>query len=468
MLLGNYKFTSNGSVSISGTTIAAVDAGNKLTDSANGFVAAGFHVGQTVTVSGFTGTPANNATYVVAAVVAGQLDLVGTGLADDAAGEQVTVIGNISLTAATIAAVASGNKLTDTGNGFVTAGFAKGQRVTVSGFTGTAANNTNYWVVSVTAGELALSGNALVNDAAGESVTVVLTKPAFPVKTLTSANAAQSNNGFADTGIGLETAIGDYIYVTGFTNAVNNGLFKVATIENDNEITVVGATLTDESAGGDVIVRQVDLTNGVTEMFATFHKKFVDESGTVDQHDVLGGVVTQGALTVPANGIATMTWSILGKNYDTAAASVSLVDQTVYSPFDGLSGTFKIGGAASTIMTAFSMTIANGHTPTEVLGSRFMTAAIPRKFRVTGSLSVYHTGVTQLDRFLNETETDLTITLTDPSDNQHVVVIPRVKFTSGGTVKTDDGPVMETVNFTALKDQDVTDITLAWAFIPAA
>lgn len=473
-LLCNYKFTPNGTVAITGTTIAAVDAGNKLTDSGNGFVTAGFYVGQTVLVGGFTGTPANNGTYVVASVAAGELGLVGSGLADDAASEQVTVLGSISLTATTIAAVASGNKLTDSGNGFVTAGFEVGQRVTVSGFTGTTANNTTYWVVSVSAGELALSGNTLVDDAASESVTVALAKPAFQVVTSAAQtlDAVTSGNLFTggDPNAFNDFAAGDYIYVTGFANAANNGFFKVTGADSGGAyITVAGATLVDETilAAGGGIIRQVDLTNGTTELFSTIHKKFVADTGTLDEHDVLGAVVTQGALTIPANGIATMTWSFLGKQHNTAADAVSLVDQTKYSPFDGLSGSYKIGGVASTSMTAFSMTIANGHTPTECLGTRYMTAAIPRKFRVTGSLTVYHTGYTELARLLDETETDLTVTMTDPAGNAHVVVLPRVKFTSGGSTKTDDGPVMETINFTALKDQDVTDVTIAWVFIPA-
>ena len=77
-------------------------------------------------------------------------------------------------TAATIAAVASGNKLTDSGSGFVTAGFLKGMRVKVSGFTGegTTANGIRT-IVSVSDGEMVLRGGAaIVDDAAGESVTI--------------------------------------------------------------------------------------------------------------------------------------------------------------------------------------------------------------------------------------------------------------------------------------------------------
>lgn len=469
-LLCNYKFTPSGYISYTASTIAAVNSPNQLTDSADGFVTAGFYVGQTIDISGFTGGGGNGTGYVITSVSAGVLGIAGTGLSDDAAGESVTIAGStVSITAGTIAAVAAGNVLTDSGNGFVAAGFVAGQRVTVSGFTGTAANNTTYWIVSVVAGTMALSGNTLVNDAAGESVTVALTKPAFAVISAeTTIAAVNATSKFTDSANGLVNIVtGDYVYVSGFANAANNGLFKVTTGGVAGEIVVAGATLVDEAATPAITIRQVDLTNGTTELYSTVHKKFVADTGTLDEHDVLGAVVTQGALNIPANGIATMTWSFLGKEHNTAASAVSLVDQTKYSPFDGLSGTYKIGGVASTTMTSFSMTIANGHTPTETLGTRYMTAAIPRKFRVSGSLTVYHTAVSEIDRLLNETETDLTVTLSDPAGNQHIAVLPRVKFTSGGASKTDDGPIVETINFTALKDQDVTDLTIAWVIIPA-
>ena len=79
---------------ITATTIAAVAAGNIITDSGDGFVTAGFEVGDRVTVSGFTGDVANNATMILTAVAAGTLTFGGTDgdvIADDAAGESVTI-----------------------------------------------------------------------------------------------------------------------------------------------------------------------------------------------------------------------------------------------------------------------------------------------------------------------------------------------------------------------------------------
>lgn len=80
---------------ITAGTIAAVAASNEFTDSGNGFVAAGFKVGDLVTVTGFTGDVANNLVDgEITSLAAGSMIIGGTDgdvIADDAAGETVTI-----------------------------------------------------------------------------------------------------------------------------------------------------------------------------------------------------------------------------------------------------------------------------------------------------------------------------------------------------------------------------------------
>lgn len=83
---------------------------------------------------------------------------------------------SVTITASTISAQASDNSYNDSGNGFVSAGFTSGKAVKVSGFTGNGANNVVSAVVTaVTAGKLTIGGtdgDVIVDDAAGESVTI--------------------------------------------------------------------------------------------------------------------------------------------------------------------------------------------------------------------------------------------------------------------------------------------------------
>ncbi|MBW7990049.1 MAG: hypothetical protein FVQ84_08550 [Planctomycetes bacterium] len=74
----------------------------------------------------------------------------------------------------TFSMTAADNSINDSGSGFVSAGFVAGSRIAVSGFTGDTDNNQNYRIDSVAAGKMILSDfvNTIVDDAAGESVTI--------------------------------------------------------------------------------------------------------------------------------------------------------------------------------------------------------------------------------------------------------------------------------------------------------
>ena len=82
----------------------------------------------------------------------------------------------ITIAAATISAQASDNSFNDSASGFVAAGFAVGDSVRVQGFTGDVANNLfSARVTVLTGGKMTIGGSdgdAIVDDAAGESVTI--------------------------------------------------------------------------------------------------------------------------------------------------------------------------------------------------------------------------------------------------------------------------------------------------------
>jgi len=78
--------------------------------------------------------------------------------------------GSVSVTATTISAAASGNVISDSGNGL--GSFAVGDMVLISGFTGSASNNGVARITAKAAGAITIDGLILVNDSAGESVTI--------------------------------------------------------------------------------------------------------------------------------------------------------------------------------------------------------------------------------------------------------------------------------------------------------
>ena len=89
-------------VKIRGTTLAFTNdgvngGGDTITDSGNGFLTAGFKVGDQITVSDATNT-GNNATWVIAAVVAGTITLTKENvLTTEVAGATVKIVAPVSV-----------------------------------------------------------------------------------------------------------------------------------------------------------------------------------------------------------------------------------------------------------------------------------------------------------------------------------------------------------------------------------
>ncbi len=104
---------------------------------------------------------------------------IGLGLATAYEGEEFdhpTAGSQATITASTISAAAADNSFNDSASGFITAGFGVGQKVMITGFTGDTNNNIDEAIITaVVAGKITIGGtdgDVIVNDAAGESVTI--------------------------------------------------------------------------------------------------------------------------------------------------------------------------------------------------------------------------------------------------------------------------------------------------------
>jgi hypothetical protein len=160
------------SPSLTGTTFTFVDGGaglvDTITDSLNGFIDAGFCIGDHVKV---TGSTASDGTYVVSDVAAGVLTVPTASFSDEAAGDAVTITAN-SITATSIAFVdGAGNAdtITDSNSGFVSAGFQDGDEISISGST---FNNIGCVVSDAAAGVLTVPTGTLTAEDAGDTVTI--------------------------------------------------------------------------------------------------------------------------------------------------------------------------------------------------------------------------------------------------------------------------------------------------------
>ncbi len=190
----------------------------------------------------------------------------------------------VTITAATISAIASDNSFNDSAAGFVAAGFAIGDRVRVTGFTGDTANNILAGTVTaLTTAKMTIGGtdgDVIVDDAAGESVTIAKwTSRRVAIDDLPGGGGASTES--------IIVAAGDE------TTAITAGTGKV-TFRMPYAFTLTGvrASLKTAQASGSIFT--VDINEGGTSVLST--KLTIDNTEKTSTTAATAAVISDTAL----------------------------------------------------------------------------------------------------------------------------------------------------------------------------
>lgn len=188
-------------------------------------------------------------------------------------------------------------------------------------------------------------------------------------------------------------------------------------------------------------------------------KSFSLERGFKDiaQYLVLTGcVVSKFALDIQPNKIVTGSFSILGKDETVSAVPLNAdpTDAPANSPFDSYKGSLKEGGAAIATVTGLQLSLDNGSVANFVLMSAALDNITQGRSNLTGTLSAYFKDASLLNKFLNETESSIEITLNDKANpaKGYTFLFPRVKYMGGDPPVNSEGPIVQSLPFQALLD----------------
>lgn len=184
-----------------------------------------------------------------------------------------------------------------------------------------------------------------------------------------------------------------------------------------------------------------------------------DYAADIDQARLFTGcTVNTMAVALAPNSMVTTTFGVVGKDMTVGATEKTQDDPSGAAPFDAYSGDLEIGGSASAIVTAMDFTVTNGFAPTFVVGDDSAPALEFGRAVVEGSLSAYFEDAALLNRFLDETETSLKVTVGDGTNTMEFF-FPRCKINSADVGV--DGPASRVIalSFVALYD-DTEDTNL--------
>ena len=173
-----------------------------------------------------------------------------------------------------------------------------------------------------------------------------------------------------------------------------------------------------------------------------------------------GCVVSQTAFSIKPNQMVTTTFSMIGKNMSISGSSVDATKTAASSnqPFDAYSGALSIGDAggalsSSAIVTGIDFSVNNALASRFVVGSSTTAELEYGMATVEGTITAYFEDAALINRFINETETALQVSVDDPTgSSDYTFLFPRVKI-NGAEVPV-DGPTSRiiTLPFVALYD----------------
>lgn len=192
------------------------------------------------------------------------------------------------------------------------------------------------------------------------------------------------------------------------------------------------------------------LTVGTTISSFTLERRFVD----VAQYQVLTGCVPNTlSLSIAPNAMVTGTLGFIGKGSSISGTSLGTPTAAPSNPpFDGFSGAITEGGSAIASVTSLELNLTNNLSPAFIVGEETTPQLIYGRSNVTGTLTAFFESAALLNKFINETESALTVTLTDPAGNGLLVEIPRLKYTGGDVPATNaDEALIVTLPFQALR-----------------
>ena len=180
-----------------------------------------------------------------------------------------------------------------------------------------------------------------------------------------------------------------------------------------------------------------------------------DYAADIDQARLFTGCsVNTMSVNLAPNAMVAGTFGMVGKDMTISAAQKTQDAATNASPYDAYSGDLEIGGTTSAIVTAMDFTLTNGLAPTFVVGDDSAPSLEVGNAVVEGSMSVYFEDAAMLNRFINETETSLKVTVGDneATPNTLEFFFPRCKINSADVGV--DGPTsrMISLSFVALRD----------------
>jgi hypothetical protein len=188
-----------------------------------------------------------------------------------------------------------------------------------------------------------------------------------------------------------------------------------------------------------------------------------DYAADIDQARLFTGMsVSTMGISLAPNQMVTTTFGMVGKDMSISATQKTQTAASGAAPFDAYSGDVAIGNVGSStavaIVTGIDFTLNNSFSPTFVIGDSSAPSLEYGRAEIEGTFTAYFEDLALINRFLNETETELSVSVNDPTGtNAYTFLFPRIKINSADVGV--DGPTSRIINMSFVALYDSTQAT---------
>jgi hypothetical protein len=202
---------------------------------------------------------------------------------------------------------------------------------------------------------------------------------------------------------------------------------------------------------------------GTTPKFFTIE----DAANDISEFRLFTGMsVSTLNVSIAPNQMVTATFDMVGKNMTQNATTGSTggapTAPSTNAPFDSYSGSIEDGGSAISIVTSIDFSLTNSLAPTFVIGSDSAQQLEYGRAVVEGTMTVYYENESLINKFLNETESAIEVTVDDPTGGSaYTFLFPRVKYNGASVPVQNPQSRLITLPFVALFDSvEATNLKL--------
>lgn len=207
-------------------------------------------------------------------------------------------------------------------------------------------------------------------------------------------------------------------------------------------------------------------------MFSTFdgsnqispgkvEKSFTIEDGAEDMgyyRLFTGMIANTWSVSIAPNQMVQSTFGFVGSDMTISQSAATFASDTTYEPFDAYSGSIFLQDQGTTdtaiaTVTSVEFTLDNGLDPNFIVGTDDVQCYTSGMATVEGTLTAFFKDDDLINRFINETESELKVSVDDPTGaNPYTFNFPRIKVNSADTGVDGPGQRLITMSFVALYD----------------